>query len=64
MDRDPLQRGGAVFGAPPGCPFPVRETSCSPLLLGPDSPGKPHSTGPQPRSELGLAQDGRDGAMG
>jgi len=60
MDRDPLQRGGAVFGAPPGRPFPVRETSCSPLLLGPGSPGKP----PQPRSEPGLAQDGRDGAMG
>jgi hypothetical protein len=54
LDRNAVQRDGAVFG-----PSSDRGS----VLLGPGSPGKPPSAGSQPHSEPGLAQDGRGGAM-
>jgi hypothetical protein len=54
LDRNAVQRDGAVFGA---------SSDRGSVLLGPGSPNKPHSGSPQPHSEQGLAQDGRGGAM-
>jgi hypothetical protein len=54
LDRNAVQRDGAVFGP---------SSDRSSVLLGPGGPGKPDPFGPQPHSEPGLAQDGQGGAM-
>ena len=54
LDRDAVQRDGAVFG-------PSSDRGA--VLLGLARPGQPHPARSQPHSEPGLAQDGRGGAM-